>query len=78
MHTPLLPAHCDDMAQYEDRHAELWCVGCTKWVVPVLRDHGIGGFEYWGSKEVHHDWRTECRECDGSEFLEYEPDATEE
>ena len=25
-------------------------------------DYGIGGYEYWGSKETHHDWKTELQE----------------
>lgn len=25
-------------------------------------DYGIGSYEYWGSKETHHDWKTELQE----------------
>lgn len=25
-------------------------------------DNGIGEYEYWGSKEVHHDWSEELQE----------------
>lgn len=25
-------------------------------------DHGIGEYEYWGSKGVHHDWKEELQQ----------------
>jgi hypothetical protein len=35
-------------------------------------DEGIGAYEYWGSREVHHDWRYLCPECD-AELINLEP-----
>ena len=52
----------------------MYCVACKSWVLPVERDHGLGRLEYWGAQVEHHDWRTECPECDGSDLLNYEPD----
>lgn len=62
----------DEVGYFADR-SRLYCVGCKSWVMPVERDHGIGPYEYWGSLGVHHDWRTECPECDGEQFETCEP-----
>jgi len=31
-------------------------------------DNGIGGYEYWGARGVHHDW---CYELESYEYLIY-------
>lgn len=40
-----------------------WCCACERNVDIAEEDHGIGSYEYWGSHEVHHDWRNTCQEC---------------
>ena len=34
-------------------------------------DEGIGPYEFWGAKGVHHDWIPVCDEC-GEEMTEFE------
>lgn len=40
-------------------------------------DHGIGDYEYWGSKETHHDWRMEVAEVTIEEAFLYDDDGNE-
>jgi hypothetical protein len=42
-----------------------YCAQCECNVHAARMDFGIGPFEYWGSKEVHHDWREVCPKCEG-------------
>jgi Zn finger protein HypA/HybF involved in hydrogenase expression len=42
-----------------------WCEQCECNVGSIKVDFGIGGYEYWGSKEVHHEWREVCPRCEG-------------
>lgn len=42
-----------------------YCNECKKNVTSVRRDFGIGAYEYWGSREVHTDWREVCPTCEG-------------
>ena len=28
-----------------------------------LFDHGIGSYEFWGQRSVHHDWQCENPDC---------------
>ena len=44
-----------------------WCEQCGCNRQSVRMDFGIGAFEYWGSKEVHHDWREVCPSCEGDQ-----------
>ena len=39
-----------------DPDIEGWCETCHQPCFGVYRDDGIGPYEYWGSKGVHHDW----------------------
>ena len=43
---------------------DVYCCNCGGPTRVIRRDMGIGPYEYWGSKEVHHDYRhvTECCE----------------
>lgn len=61
-----------EIEYFADR-GRMYCVGCKAWVLPVERDHGIGSYEYWGCRGVHHEWHTECPDCDGEALLEFEP-----
>jgi hypothetical protein len=47
----------------EPKTRTAWCCGCEKNVTVERRDHGIGAYEYWGSRGVHHDWQDTCTEC---------------
>jgi hypothetical protein len=42
-----------------------YCAHCECNVGAVKVDFGIGGYEYWGSREVHHDWSEVCPRCEG-------------
>jgi hypothetical protein len=50
-----------DVEPVEGRYGFCW--NCEHNVHAVRADHGIGGFEYWGSKGIHHDWRDVCSQC---------------
>ena len=45
------------------------CVFCGGPCQAVSVDNGIGAYEYWGSKEVHHDW-TVGSSCCGGDVVE--------
>jgi len=66
----LTPSRLEAEVEY---FSKLYCASCKSWVLPVERDHGIGPYEYWGSRGVHHNWRTECPECEGEQFETCEP-----
>lgn len=42
-----------------------YCPECECNTHSVRRDFGIGAYEYWGSREVHTDWRDVCPTCEG-------------
>jgi len=48
---------------YEPERPLMYCNCCEEEVRAVQVDHGIGSYEYWGSKGVHHDWRWCCPTC---------------
>jgi hypothetical protein len=56
---------CDPDIGEADEGACGYCAQCECNVHAARRDFGIGLFEYWGSKEVHHDWREVCPKCEG-------------
>jgi hypothetical protein len=41
-----------------------YCPSCQCKVRPARVDFGIGSYEYWGCKGVHHDWRDVCPTCE--------------
>lgn len=47
-----------------------WCCACECNVDVVKEDHGIGSFEYWGSREVHIDIQDTCTVCGGTDIEE--------
>ncbi|CAH2910754.1 MAG: hypothetical protein CPSOU_1845 [uncultured Paraburkholderia sp.] len=49
---------------YDDIHPPVMgnCDNCGE-VEIVQRDHGIGRYEFWGSKGVHRDMRDCCGKC---------------
>ena len=53
-----------------------FCWNCDCNVRSVKADFGIGPYEYWGSKEVHHDWRDVCPTCE-EEISDPEPEPDE-
>ena len=53
-------SYCDD-DRYEYEHDDGcdvsgYCDECGQECYGVLRDDGIGSYEYWGSRGTHHDW----------------------
>lgn len=34
-------------------------------------DHGIGSYEYWGARGVHHDWRHELEDSSGTVSIDW-------
>lgn len=52
-----------------------YCPECQCNVTSVRRDFGIGAYEYWGSREVHTDWREVCPTCEGDLSAPLEDDA---
>jgi hypothetical protein len=52
-----------------------YCEKCACNVSSVRRDFGIGHYEYWGSREVHTDWREVCPSCESElDYPRYEDD----
>lgn len=48
----------------DDQHYSGYCGNCGKFVSQtVTEDHGIGPYEYWGARGVHHDNREVCPHC---------------
>lgn len=39
----------------EDTPDSAYCTACGEECIPITIDEGIGSYEYWGSKAVHHD-----------------------
>lgn len=40
------------------------CPACQQEVRVVRVDFGIGRYEAWGCKGVHHDWQSICATCE--------------
>ena len=53
----------------------LWCPICKDWKDTVWADEGIGPYEFWGSREVHHDWQESCPDCEcpACDMLRHQP-----
>lgn len=47
------------------------CPDCKKKCDAVAEDCGIGPYEYWGARGVHHDWRV-FSGCCGVELKDWE------
>ena len=58
-------------AQMELDSQDWWCLACRQKCHVKQVDNGIGPYEYWGAKGVHHDYMLESRCCD-SEVVDYE------
>lgn len=56
---------------------EGWCAHCNKECIGVAVDNGIGSYEYWGSKGVHHQIDIESN-CCNAQVLDYDPGEYEE
>lgn len=59
------------------KHAKGICSACHKEADFSYEDFGIGSYEFWGSKETHHDWQwvSECCEAPVEGELDHpEPD----
>lgn len=56
--------HIDEPDLDEPDGPLMFCSYCDCDVHAVRVDEGIGAYEYWGSKGVHHDWRWHCPTCD--------------
>jgi hypothetical protein len=68
--------YIDEEPDIDDRPRG-YCVACQCWTDAKRVDFGIGAYEYWGCKGVHHDWQEVCPECEG-ELLDEEPISEEE
>jgi len=66
-HLAELPTRAD----VDDDERRGYCRFCKRNVRIGQRDCGIGAYEYWGHRGVHHDWRDCCTEC-GEECSEGE------
>lgn len=54
---------------HEDDHITGFCADCHEHCTSVTQDDGIGSYEYWGSKGVHHEY-VEVSPCCAAEVLE--------
>lgn len=54
-----------------------WCEDCQQPCHGKTVDEGIGAYEFWGSKEVHHDYRVRSNCCEAL-ILNKDPNATED
>lgn len=43
------------------------CPACKKECRVINEDCGIGAYEYWGARGVHHDWR-QFSDCCGEDM----------
>ena len=50
-----------------------YCYECQQEVDVYYVDNGIGHYEYWGARGVHHDYQPECEIC-GSYIEDFEDD----
>lgn len=52
------------------------CVSCSERCVAQWTDFGIGPYEFWGAKGVHHEWAwaSPCCEAPVEEVFEDEDD----
>jgi len=46
-----------------DEPEKMFCEECDLYVIPIIEDHGIGAYEYWGHKGVHTDLAYTCPNC---------------
>ena len=60
------------MKPYEPPDVDGWCDNCGEPCVGVWIDEGIGPYEYWGTRGVHHDW-TVASDCCKATILEHDP-----
>jgi hypothetical protein len=56
----------------DEGHIEGWCEDCKKPCVSVTEDQGIGSYEFWGARGMHHDY-VEVSPCCQAEVIEHEP-----
>jgi len=49
----------------EDLSYEGYCRDCGHFVRTIVQDCGIGPYEFWGARGVHHDYRAVCPLCEG-------------
>lgn len=54
-----------------------WCSCCQKECKGKTIDEGIGHYEFWGEKGIHHDYVT-VSDCCEEEILESDPNIKEE
>jgi hypothetical protein len=67
--------HYDPEDDVEHTHG--WCSDCGKECSSTQIDEGIGPYEFWGARGVHHDWVT-VSDCCEAEILESNPTGEEE
>jgi len=59
-----------NVPSFEDSYdSPVICSDCGQECSVVTVDQGIGGYEYWGSKGVHHDYQPGSS-CCGAEVIE--------
>ena len=57
---------------YEHELQTGWCSECHEECFYKTIDQGLGPYEYWGYKGVHHDY-VEASSCCEAEVLDYDP-----
>jgi hypothetical protein len=66
---------CDNDDRYESAYDDSLpygiCDSCGEYCQATVVDEGIGPYEYWGSKGVHHQYVT-CSPCCNAEVVEGE------
>lgn len=69
-----------DPDDYSDTLETGFCTDCGKECRIILIDEGIGSYEYWGQKGVHHDYRraSYCCEADVLDSPPAEPESCED
>ena len=65
----------DEYPEDEGEHIDGVCEACGEKCTSVTQDDGIGPFEYWGSKGVHHEY-VEVSPCCQAEVID-EPELEE-
>lgn len=61
-----------------DSGRTVWCLDCGQYVDTVTLDDGIGHYEYWGARGVHHAYYEACPKCEGNNFSDEEPEEEDE
>ncbi len=61
----------------DDDQVTGWCECCGAECYGVAVDNGIGSYEYWGSKGVHHQIDCESN-CCNAKVLDHDPNPDEE